>query len=95
MSEKESFVEKFQAQLNEFGADFDKLRARAQQAGADTQAEVGRRVDELKSLRTDVEDRFQELRHSGEDAWDDLKARANTAWDKLSAALKDARSRFD
>lgn len=94
MGMKESYEKKLQAQLDEWSAEIDQLKAKADKAGADAQIEYHRQVEELRSRQEEAKRKLGELREAGDGAWEDLKAGAENARDALGSALESARSRF-
>jgi len=94
MSTKEAYEKKLQAQLDEWGAEIDKLKAKADSAEADAQLEYQRKVDELRSMRESASAKLAELKAAGEDAWEEMKDGIDRAWNSLDTALKSAVSKF-
>lgn len=94
MSMKEAYEKKLQAQLDEWGAEIDKLKAKADQAEADAHIEYQKQIEELQSMQATASEKLAELKASGDDAWEDLKAGAENAWSSLGDALKSAVDRF-
>jgi uncharacterized coiled-coil DUF342 family protein len=94
MSMKEAYVKKLQAQLDEWGAEIDKLKAKANKAQADVQIEYHKQIKELQSMQQAASEKLADLKEAGDDAWEDLKAGTESAWDSLRDALKSASSRF-
>ena len=94
MSMKDAYEQKLQAQLDEWGAEIDKLKAKADNAEADAQLEYYKQIEELRSMQETATNKLAELKDAGDDAWEDLKAGIDSAWDSLGNALKSAASRF-
>jgi len=94
MSMKESYQKKLQAQLDEWSADIDKLKAKADKAEADTKLEFHQKVEELKEKRAAANAKLTELKAASDDAWEDLKTGAESAWLSLGESVKSATSRF-
>lgn len=94
MSMKETYEQKLQAQLDEWGAQIDKLKAKVDGAEADAQLEYYKRIEELRSMEKSATDKLSELKDAGDGAWEDLKAGIDNAWDSLGNAVKSAASRF-
>ncbi|WP_110457526.1 coiled coil domain-containing protein [Shewanella algidipiscicola] len=94
MSMKQAYEKKLRAQLNEWSADIDKLKAKVDKAEAEVQIEYYKKIDELRTMQRDVAHQLTELRESSDDAWEDIKAGINSAWDSLDGALKSAAQRF-
>lgn len=94
MDRKDAYVEKFEAQLAEWKADIDKLRARADSASADAKLDLLEQIDRLRSKRDEARDRLDEIRKAGEDSWKDLRDRSEKAWGDLSTGIREALNRF-
>jgi uncharacterized coiled-coil DUF342 family protein len=94
MSKKEAYEQKLQAQLNEWNAEIDKLKAKADGAEADLKLEYYKQAEELQSKQAAAAHKLAELKHASDDAWEDLKSGIDSAWDSLGNALKSATSRF-
>lgn len=94
MSEKHAYEKKLQARLDEWSAEIEILKAKADSLEADAQLEYQRRIDDLDAMREAASERLEELRNAGDDAWQDLKAGADEAWTRLEQAFLSARSRF-
>jgi uncharacterized coiled-coil DUF342 family protein len=94
MSMKQTYEQKLQAQLDEWSAEIDKLKAKADKAEADTQLEYYKQIEGLRSKQEAANEKLAELKAASDDAWEDLKAGVESAWDSLGNALKSASSRF-
>jgi len=94
MSMKESYLQKLQAQLNEWSAEIDKLKAMADKAEADTRLEYYEQIDELRVKQAAANIKLRELMDASDDAWEDLKAGVESAWLSLGDSVKDAAARF-
>ena len=95
MSMKDAYEKKLEAQLNEWSAEIDKLKAKADAAEADQQLEFYKQVEELRLMQQAANEKLSELKDAGDDAWEDLKAGVESSSDSLSASLKSATSRFN
>ncbi|MCA1805289.1 MAG: hypothetical protein LC646_08120 [Xanthomonadaceae bacterium] len=94
MSLKESYEKKLQAKLDEWKAEIDQLKAKADGADADTQLEYYRKVEEPRSMQEAANKKLLALKDANDDAWEDMKAGIDSAWDSLNLAIKSATSRF-
>lgn len=94
MGMKEAYEQKLQARLDEWGAEIDKLKAKADNAEADAQLEYYKQIEELRSMQKSAANKFAELRDAGDNAWKDLRTGTESALDSLGSALKSAFSRF-
>ena len=94
MPDKDAFVQKLHAKLDEWNAEIDKLKAKADKAEADSRLEYQREIENLKERRKEAEEKLSEVRQAGEGAWEDLKSGVQSAWDSMEEAVKSARNRF-
>ena len=94
MSMKDSYQQKLQAQLDEWSADIDKLKARADKADADVKLEYYVQIEELREKQETAKDKLSELMDASDDAWEDLKAGVESARFVLGEAVSKATSRF-
>lgn len=95
MNMKEAYQKKLQAQLDEWNSEIDILKAKADKAEADSQLEYYKKIEELRSMQEEANNKLIELKDASDDAWEDLKAGMENAWDSLENALKSAKSRFE
>lgn len=91
---KEAYEKKLQAQLDEWSADIDKLKAKADSAEANAQLEYYKQIEELRSMQDAAVDKLIELKDASDDSWEDLKAGIESAWDSLGNVLNSVASRF-
>lgn len=94
MSERDAYIEKAKAQLDQWNAEIDRIEARIREASADGETALRGMVQDLHGKRDALEQRLNETRQSGELAWSDLKAGMDSACKNLSDAIEEARSRF-
>jgi chromosome segregation ATPase len=94
MSERELYIKKFEAKLDEWKAEAQALRARAEGAGADAQLEAMRELESVERQIDDAEERLGELRKASDDAWESIKAGAEDAWSSLSEGFSKAADRL-
>jgi uncharacterized coiled-coil DUF342 family protein len=95
VSEKrDAFVQKIKARIDEWNAEIDRLKAKAEQAEADARIEYHDEIQELKNYRDDARKKLDKLQNAGEGAWEDLKAGVEMAFDAMNQAVSSARNRF-
>lgn len=94
MITRDEFVRKMHARLDQWNADIDALKAKADSAEADARAEYHKQLETLRTRRDDARSKLHELEAAGENAWEDLKAGVEMAWDAVSEAVRSATSRF-
>ncbi len=94
MNKKEAYQKKLQAQLDEWSAEIDMLKAKADGAEADAQLEYYKQIEELRAMQESANNKAAELKEANDDAWEDLKVGMDSAWNSLSNSVKSARSKF-
>lgn len=93
-SRKQAFQHALEAQLKDWEAKLEQLRAKANDAGADIRAEFEVQLEALAAKQAVAQEKLQELRQHGEWAWEDLKDGADKAWKELREAIERAASRL-
>jgi hypothetical protein len=92
--QRKAFYEKFDAQLNQWGAQIDQLKARSATARAEIAQEYGQALDDFQRKHAEALVRLKQLKASGDGAWDDLVAGLETILAEGKAAYHNALSRF-
>jgi predicted nuclease with TOPRIM domain len=91
---KEAYEKKMQAKLDEWNAEIEKLKAKANSAEADVHLKYEKQIKELKAMQEAAYKKLEELKKANEDAWEDLKAGIESTWDTIDTSVKSAFSRF-
>lgn len=94
MTDKDAYVQKAKARLDQWNADIDKLKAQAAEASADARIEYEKQIAELRAQRDTFEEKLKEIRNANEDAWRDMSAGFEQAWKNMSAAFEQAMTRY-
>ena len=94
MTDKKLYQQKTQAQLDEWKAEVDKLKAKASGASADAQLELNRKTEALEGMIEEGKSKLAEVADASEDAWESIKDGVEFAWDKTKSAFSDAVDRF-
>ena len=94
MKSKEAYIQKLHAKIDEWNADIDRLKAKADQVEANSKIEYQKQIQALKTNRDEIEKKISEISRSSENAWEDLKAGVDLAWEAMSEAIKSATTRF-
>lgn len=92
MSDRDLYIKKMKAKLDEWNADIAKLEAKADGAEADMKIKYNEKITVLKGQREEAAAKLMELRNASEDAWEEIKAGLENAWDSLDKAVKSALS---
>lgn len=94
MGNRDEYVRKMQAKLDEWNAEIDQLTIKANAATAELRKEYSEQIEALKARQAVARERIEELQQAGEGAWGDLKSGIELAWTAMGEALDSARSRF-
>lgn len=91
---RKAYEEKLDAQMKEWNAQIELLRAKADKAKAEVKIEYYKTIEALQRKQNDAKAKLQELKTAGDEAWEDLKTGAEKAWAEVKTAYHDASSRF-
>jgi hypothetical protein len=94
VSEKELYQQKRRAQLDEWRAEADKLKAKTSGASADVQLEMRKQIRVLEGKLDEGKAKLSELADAGDEAWDSIKGGVESAWDSLKTGFSDAARKF-
>lgn len=94
MNERELYQKKMKAQLDEWKADVDKLRARASGKSADAQLTLHKLLKDLNVKIDEGKAKLDKLVDEGEDKWISAKKGVESSCDSLKSAIKDATAKF-
>jgi len=95
MTQKETYQQKIEEQLREWGAKIDTLRAEAERLEISVRERYFEQVDELKAKQEIAKIKLQALRESGIEAWEELKTGVEKATAELRQGIENAHSRFN
>ena len=94
MKNREEYQGNMEAQLSEWGAEIDKLKARADKASADTRQGYYDQIEALHAKQASMQAKLQELKTSSDDAWEDLKEGLEHSWNQVKDSFNKAAARF-
>jgi outer membrane murein-binding lipoprotein Lpp len=94
MSNKDEYIRKMQAKLEEWNIDIDTLTAKAGEVTADVKNGYREQIETLKEKQAEARQKIEELQQTGESAWGDLKSGIGVACAGMGKAIDSARSRF-
>jgi chromosome segregation ATPase len=86
-SKKVVFQETLEAQLKEWDAKLEVLKAMASKATAEARAEYEGQLEALAAKRVRAQEKLKELRERTEDVWEDLKAGVDKTWAEIGNAI--------
>jgi hypothetical protein len=95
MTDREAYVQKLKAQLDQWNAEAAKWEAKAKQAQAHMKAEYDRQLANVHSRRDEAMYQMKLLQNASADAWMDMTRGADEAWKNMHEAFGKARSHFE
>ena len=94
MNEKQLYQQKRQAQLDEWKAEIDKVKAKASGASTDVQLQLNQQIKVLEGKIAEGKAKLAEIAGASDEAWESLKEGAESAWASLKAGFNEAASKF-
>lgn len=92
--ERDAYVEKFEAELDQLNARIDAIEAKAKKAKADARIKHEKELDQLRAQRDAARSKLDDLRSASGDAWHELKGGFERSWNEFSDSVKHAVERF-
>jgi len=92
--EKETYQEKIEAQLKEWGAKIDELKAKVEKSKAEVKKKYEKQVEDLRIKQKALEKKLKEFKESGEEAWEGLKPGVEKGLDDLKKTFDQTISKF-
>ncbi len=94
MNDRELYHQKKQAQLDEWKADIQRLRAKASGDSADAQLRLNREIDKLEGRIGEGKTKLAEIANASEDTWESIKDGVESVWDSIKSAFSDVAAKF-
>jgi len=94
MSDRKLYQQKKEAQLNEWQADIDKIKAKTSMASADVQIEMNKQIDILEKKIDEGKTKLSDLADAADDMYESMKEGVESAWDSLKMTFSDVASKF-
>lgn len=94
MTDRDEWVERAKAKLDEWNAELDELETKAEAAKAEQKERYERLISDLRGYRDRARKRLEEIEESGDSAWAELKEGAERAWNALSKGFRAAMEEF-
>jgi hypothetical protein len=94
MSQRDEYIEKLKAQLDQWNAEVAKWEARSKSAQAGMRADYERQLAAFRHQRDQAMEQMRLVQAASGDAWVDLVRGADDAWTKMREAFEKTRSHF-
>ena len=89
MSMKEAYRKKMEAQLSEWSAKLDVLKAKAEKASAEGEVKFQEQIDDIETKKEQATKKLQQLSEAGEETWEQFRGEVDHAWDEMKTAIED------
>ncbi len=94
MRDRDEWVEKAKAKLDDWNEELDELEAKARVAQAEQKARYQRLLANLREYRDRLRNRISEIEEAGDTAWDELRESAERGWNALQKGFQAAAEEF-
>ncbi|WP_350282507.1 hypothetical protein [Nitrosomonas sp.] len=89
MSNREAYIKKAEAQLKEWSAQIDLLKAKGENLAVDAEIEFKKKLDEAEEKRSELSSYLEQLADKTDSIWDDIKDEAEEKWNTASKTFSD------
>lgn len=94
MSIRNVYQDKLQAQLDEWSADINKLKAKAHKAQANVQLEYYKEIKDLRARKAAANVKLAELKEASDDKYREMIANMDSMRASIDSAMKSAIAKF-
>lgn len=94
MSQRDEYLSKLKAQLDQWNAEVTQWEAKAKGAQADVRIEYDKQLETFRRQRDQALEHMRKVQAATGDAWIDLVRGADDAWAKMKEAFEKANSHF-
>ncbi len=91
---RKAYEEKLDAQLDEWNAQIELLKAKADKAKAEVRIEYYETIEALLHKQDNARTKLHALKTASDEAWEDLKTGAENVWTDVKTAFSSAASKF-
>jgi uncharacterized protein YjbJ (UPF0337 family) len=90
METRELYRQKYEAQIHEWSAKIDVLKAQADKATAEAKLDAKPTLDALNAKLEAAKAKAREIGEATDDKWDEVKTGAEHLWSELKASVEGA-----
>ena len=94
MEKRDVYLEKINAQIEQYSAKLAGMRGKATEVQADMKLEYLKQVEKIESNRDALKERYEQLRKSSESSWGDIKEGTEKAFNELKESFSKATKHF-
>jgi predicted phage gp36 major capsid-like protein len=93
-TEKEAFVEETKSRMDEWSAELDELKAKAERAEGDLKYRYQEEIDMLREKQKIAQEKLAELQRATDTSWTDFKEGISSALMDIRKAMEDAKAKL-
>lgn len=94
-AKQSAYVDKLEAQLDEWSAQVDLFEARAKQARAEARIRYEKMAEELADRRREATGKLKELNRANAENWESFKEDLEKSWKAFGETIDKVKSKFD
>ena len=95
MMNRDEYVQKLKAQLDQWNTEAKQWEAKAQEAQSHMKAEYEKQLAAVNARRDEALYQMKLVQNASTDAWQDMMRGADEAWKNMNEAFTKARSHFE
>jgi hypothetical protein len=88
LENRKNYESKLEAQLAQWKADIDVLKAKAAREKVDAMVQYDRGIETLQKKHKDAERQFRNLKFASDDAWEDVKGSTEKVWGEFKSLFQ-------
>lgn len=95
MTQKDAYVAKLKAQLDEWNAELDRWQAKARKSGADVRIKYDQQLADLRGQRDRAAQKVADVQSASGDAWETARSQVEETWGGIRDAFDKAKARWN
>ncbi len=92
--QKQAYKQKVDAEMKEWEAKADLLKAKGNNLAADAKLEFEKHLQDLEQAKMEFSSYFDQIAEKADDTWDTVKDEAENNWDKFRSKVGDMVSKY-
>lgn len=94
MEKRDLYLEKINAQIDQYSAKIAGMRGKASELQVDMKLEYLNQMEKLELKRDGLKKKYEQLSKASESSWNDMKEGTENAWNELKEAVSKATDHF-
>lgn len=90
MDTRDLYRQKFEAQLREWNAKVEEIKAHADKLNAQARLDMQPHVDTVRQKYEATKSKFQDMSSAADDTWEEMKRNAEQAWSDFKSEIEGA-----